>query len=1553
MNLKKTFTLAAALASSGALGAALLGGEPVAPQVSVAEVNPGTAVERDLCLSVSVGPGAASECGDLRLAHALPAVRTLNQARAPVLLYNSQHASPFPAVAAHVTLPSGTAGLSRVVAVLRVNGTPRGQGVWKGSTWPGAGPVRIAVGYDASGDATGPYRYTLEVRAHYGATTTTQTAHGELVVVNRRESRFGAGWWLAGLEQLVMDPSGRPLLWVGGDGSTRRYTVARGDSVWGAPSLDRPDTLKRAGTGWERILPGGVLVRFDAAGNHVATRSRIGYETTFGYASGRLGSVSVPPAGSGLAYTFVYGTDGLLQRVDAPGVQGARRVVLTRSGAELAIQDPDGTRVAFTHADATRRRIVARRNRTGHTTQFRYGESGRIASSRMELAGGDSIVTRLTAVESLGFASATGGGAVDTAQAYALLDGPRTDVLDHTKLWLDRWGAPRRIRDALGRETLLARGDPRFPALVTRVVAPNGLTSEAAYTARGLVDSTVVRDPYGDGRNAVTSYAYTDASWRDFVTRIRLPEGEVTRLGYDPATGNRAWTQPGDDETRRVTFYYNSAGLYSSSCMPSQRSAAGGDCLRAVRDSVEYDTRGNLASVITPLRFRTEYRKDALGRDTLVRAPIDVAGTLHTLQRTVYDEMDRVLETRSVGPATTYAPKQEVLVVNRYDEEGRTRSVTRWSSPDTARIDTVTTSWRYDWAGRQVAELAPGSRVYTTQVSERVCPDPTTDACYDEVRDTTINAELKDSVLYDPAGNVRRSVTRRGHELVMEYDALNRLTRRIIPEVTYPEATAALEGSYPRYSQGLRIPADTVILDYDAAGNLVRADNRDARVSRSYHPDGTLRGDTLRVRTYTGSDFSKHVYGLRLRHDLNGRRIRLWHPEVLAPRSGADSVVYAYDPLGQLARVTDPLGNNFSFHYDADGRQDSVAMQGGVHQVNRYDADGRLARRVKWGANFRGSNQYGATTTLIHSDTLLYDARGKVVAAVTLADSVANSYSGLGMLARMATYAFPRTSSATYSDERIELFTTDGLGNQRTSQLGIVGRVYDYERNTGRLLQTSTNRSNDSFDGYMVDQSLYDAAGNLEWQHRTERVPTYAGNSAGFTVVGLTRQYYGADGKLRVTDKRTNAQPQYVSSRYVGAFEEVRYDALGRRVLLRARRDSAGIPAFSTIERFAWDGDQVLYEMRYPGGDTRPLLEADTTTVNNGTGYKCPPEEVVDGELNCFRNRYSTFYGRVAYTHGAGIDQPLSLIRIGYGQEQALYQPFAVMPHTDWRGVPEKGTSTSGSDIAGTAELDWLTRRGSAFLNSLPPEQPRNWFGNLIGGMRTASGQLYKRNRYYDPQTGRFTQEDPIGLAGGINLYGFANGDPVGYSDPYGLAACPAAPAASGRHSPQLSDCTAEELSKIGGVDEPLIADPINFLPVGRALKFGSWAKGALGNLASRMLSRGATEAGEHIVLGLASHGLERTAASVGGRHLMNDVNWRSTFMAAIGDARTTFTVSLDGLGGSSTYQKVMGAVQRGAAGSGATNWEMAQLYQAGRLGTVNFVETVGGKVANVANPFQ
>jgi hypothetical protein len=45
--------------------------------------------------------------------------------------------------------------------------------------------------------------------------------------------------------------------------------------------------------------------------------------------------------------------------------------------------------------------------------------------------------------------------------------------------------------------------------------------------------------------------------------------------------------------------------------------------------------------------------------------------------------------------------------------------------------------------------------------------------------------------------------------------------------------------------------------------------------------------------------------------------------------------------------------------------------------------------------------------------------------------------------------------------------------------------------------------------------------------------------------------------------------------------------------------------------------------------------------------------------------------------------------------------------------------------------------------------------------------------RHYDVGAGRSTQPDPIGLAGGLNLYGFAGGDPINFSDPFGLTVTP------------------------------------------------------------------------------------------------------------------------------------------------------------------------------------
>jgi RHS repeat-associated protein len=51
---------------------------------------------------------------------------------------------------------------------------------------------------------------------------------------------------------------------------------------------------------------------------------------------------------------------------------------------------------------------------------------------------------------------------------------------------------------------------------------------------------------------------------------------------------------------------------------------------------------------------------------------------------------------------------------------------------------------------------------------------------------------------------------------------------------------------------------------------------------------------------------------------------------------------------------------------------------------------------------------------------------------------------------------------------------------------------------------------------------------------------------------------------------------------------------------------------------------------------------------------------------------------------------------------------------------------------------------------------------------RDLPGLQFNRARYFNPATGRFISEDPAGLSGGTNLYAYASGNPVEYSDPSG-----------------------------------------------------------------------------------------------------------------------------------------------------------------------------------------
>jgi RHS repeat-associated protein len=123
------------------------------------------------------------------------------------------------------------------------------------------------------------------------------------------------------------------------------------------------------------------------------------------------------------------------------------------------------------------------------------------------------------------------------------------------------------------------------------------------------------------------------------------------------------------------------------------------------------------------------------------------------------------------------------------------------------------------------------------------------------------------------------------------------------------------------------------------------------------------------------------------------------------------------------------------------------------------------------------------------------------------------------------------------------------------------------------------------------------------------------------------------------------------------------------------------------------------------------------------------------------------------------------------------FAAFTLVPHWDFRGYADNGHFGSGgkkscktvSGKSACVRIDW--RSGWEMIGNGPPRR-LGWMGSILVDKLDEGGLLYRRNRYVDAASGRFTQEDPAGLAGGVNLYGFADGDPVNTADPFGLDPC-------------------------------------------------------------------------------------------------------------------------------------------------------------------------------------
>jgi RHS repeat-associated protein len=705
-----------------------------------------------------------------------------------------------------------------------------------------------------------------------------------------------------------------------------------------------------------------------------------------------------------------------------------------------------------------------------------------------------------------------------------------------------------------------------------------------------------------------------------------------------------------------------------------------------------------------------------------------------------------------------------IVVESEYDSEGnRTRTTRRWRQGSGAFAPSLVTTYEYDRVDRLVKQVEPDTTFTTTQ--------------------------------YDPAGNATSVQTRRGSVLTMEYDLLNRLTTRVIPSpapYTYPLPNLAPAIAFENAPYVFGRPPETQTFTYDATGQIANATALDADVQRTYHPDGALLTETQRIRNRARTA-TPHVFTLTNQYDRNGRRTSLrLDPAALF---AGDSIRYRYATWGALASVRDIAGAEYSFGYNARGELDTLRYPGGAVESVGYDGASRLQRDRIIRTGSLGF-PFPGTTTLRDFTVTRRNARGQVLRGTdpalvgsAIPFTEVNEFGYLTVDSMVARgYVLVGGNAAVYRSTEQITYTPLGDITQRAGGWGLPPQAQSFSTtNSYDDLRRLTRQT-----GELPTWYRYDEAGSV----RLERTQDAFGVGGDNDAAGRIREraaFYGADDRLLASDLRTAAGGGKPASRFL---EEYRYDALGRRVWVSTRKQCAGAGGLtaeclsSLVRRTIWDGPQELAEIQVPL-DTFANTPVGTEELNANVpvipAVTCPALDPCDP---------NPFYGRVVYGPGLAIDQPLSVTRYGYQDNVSgsslTWPTYGLSVFWNDRGTPAYGLFTDGAEfrphtpspgqsacpaLQSTAtdrcvKLQWPFAQ-SAYDRAKGRTPPGSWQGTLLANKVDGTGLEYARNRVYDAQTGRFTQEDPIGLAGGVNAYGFANGDPATFSDPFGLFACP------------------------------------------------------------------------------------------------------------------------------------------------------------------------------------
>ncbi|ENG1965538.1 RHS repeat protein [Escherichia coli] len=878
--------------------------------------------------------------------------------------------------------------------------------------------------------------------------------------------------------------------------------------------------------------------------------------------------------------------------------------------------------------------------------------------------------------------------------------------------------------------------DYRFEYGQDRVTITDSLNRrEVLYTEGEGGLKRVVKKEHADGSITRSEYdeagrlkAQTDAAGRRTEYRLHMASGKLTSVILP--------------DGRTVRYGYNSQRQVTSVTYPD-----------GLRSSREYDEKGRLAAETSRSGETTSYSYD----DPASELPTGIQDATGSTKQMAWSRYGQLLAfTDCSGYTTRYEYDRYGQQIAVHREEG----ISTYSSYNprgqmVSQKDAQGRETRYEYsaAGDLTATVSPDGKRSTIAYDKRGRPVSVTEG------------GLTRSMGYDAAGRITVLTNENGSQSTFRYDPVDRLTEQ-----------RGFDGRTQRYhydlTRKLTQSEDEGLITlwhYDASDRIThRTVNGDPAEQWQYDEHGWL---TTLSHTSEGHRVSVH-YGYDDKGRLTGERQTVENPET-GELLWQHETKHAYNEQGLANRVTpDSLPPVEWLTY---GSGYLAGMKLGDTPLLEYTRDRMHRETVRSFGSMAGSNAaYKLTSTYTpagqlqsqHLNSLVYDRdygwndNGDLVRISGPRQTREYGYSATGRLESVRTLA-PDL------DIRIP-YATDPAGN----------RLPDPELHPDSTL-TAWPDNRIAEDAHYVYH--YDEYGRLT--EKTDLIP------AGVirTDDERTHHYhYDSQHRLVFYTRIQHGEP-LVESRYL-------YDPLGRRMAKRVWRRERDLTGWMSLSRkpemtwYGWDGDRLTtvqtdttrIQTVYQPGSFAPLIRIETDNgerekaQRRSLAEKLQQEGSEDGHGVVFpaelvrlldRLEEEIRADRVSSESRAWLAQCGLTVEQLARQVEPEYTPARKVHfyHCDHRGLPLALISEDGN-TAWRGEYDeWgnqLNEENPYYLHQpyrLPGQQHDE-----------ESGLYYNRNRYYDPLQGRYITQDPIGLAGGWNLYNYPL-NPIIRMDPLGL----------------------------------------------------------------------------------------------------------------------------------------------------------------------------------------